>query len=176
MGKTDDIRDLLLAIEKRRSSDSALQRLEPAALARRVIKGKYIRGLFDSLLNSDIKQLENLCIKNFPAPAATNGGSETAPAASEAVSASGAPTSSPSAAVNDTGGGNATDSAAAAPATTTTTTGTADVNTKKASEEQATAPAAQLTQEQVAEYWDNLQKLHDEFKDLLPKARAYYQA
>eukprot|EP01043_Picozoa_sp_COSAG02_P053433 COSAG02_NODE_5897_length_3954_cov_1.799274_1_plen_69_part_10 len=51
----------------------------------------------------------------------------------------------------------------AAPATTTTTTGTADVNTKKASETQATAPAVQLTQEQVAEFWDNLQKVHDEF-------------
>ena len=50
MGKKEDIRDVLLpAIEKRRSSDSALQRLEPAALARRVIKGKYIRGLVDSL-------------------------------------------------------------------------------------------------------------------------------
>ena len=159
MGKQDDIRDMLVAIEKRRSSDSALRRLGPAALARQVIKGKYIRGLVDSLLNSDIKQLQNLCATNFPAPAATNGGSETAPAASQADSASGAPTSSPSAAVQETGGGNATGSAAAAPATTS---GTADVNTKKASEEQATTPAVQLTQEQVAEYWDNLQKLHDD--------------
>eukprot|EP01044_Picomonas_judraskeda_P025292 COSAG03_NODE_7280_length_940_cov_1.015458_1_plen_113_part_00 len=103
-------------------------------------------------------------------------GTVTAPATSQADSASGASTSSPGAAVKETGGGNATGSAAAAPATTTTTTGTADVNTKKASEEQATAPTAQLTREQVAEYWDNLQKLHDEYKDFLPKAMEYYRA
>ena len=176
MGKKDDIRDVLVpAIEKRRALDS-LWHLEPAALARRVIKSKYIKHLVHDLLNGDIKQLENLCIKKFPAPTSANGGSETAQAAPPANPASGAPTSSPSAAVNDTGGGNATDSAAAGSVTTTTTTGTADVNTKKASETQATAPAVQLTQEQVAEFWDNLQKVHDEFKDLLPKARAYYQA
>ena len=83
MGKKDDIRDVLVpAIEKRRALDS-LWHLEPAALARRVIKSKYIKALVHDLLNSDIKQLESLCIKKFPAPAATNGGSETAPAASQ---------------------------------------------------------------------------------------------
>eukprot|EP01043_Picozoa_sp_COSAG02_P020170 COSAG02_NODE_988_length_15440_cov_5.979271_8_plen_187_part_00 len=45
-------------------------------------------------------------------------GTETAPAASQADSASGASTSSPGAAVKETGGGNATDSAAAVPPTT----------------------------------------------------------
>jgi hypothetical protein len=102
MGKKDDIRDVLLpAIEKWRSPNSALWCLEPAALARRVIKGsKYIRSLVDSLLNSDIKQLENLCIKNFPAPAATNGGSETAPAASTAKPKAAASQAKPKAAAS----------------------------------------------------------------------------
>ena len=54
-----------------------MRRLGPAALARQVIKIKYIRGLVDDLLNSDIKQLQSLCATNFPAPATTNGGSET---------------------------------------------------------------------------------------------------
>ena len=71
-GKKEDIRDVLLpAIEKRRSSESALRRLEPTALARQVVKSKYIRGLVDDLLNGDIKRLENLCTTNFPGPAAT---------------------------------------------------------------------------------------------------------
>ena len=67
MGKKDDIRDVLVpAIEKRRALDS-LWHLEPAALARRVIKNEYIKHLLHDLLNGDIKQLENLCIKKFPA-------------------------------------------------------------------------------------------------------------
>ena len=132
------------------------------------------RRLFDAIRK--LVRAANTSKALAPAPTSANGGSETAQAAPPANPASGAPTSSPSAAVKETGGGNATGSATAGSATTTTTTGTADVNTKKASETQATAPAVQLTQEQVAEFWDNLQKVHDEFKDLLPKARAYYQA
>ena len=100
MGKKDDIRDVLVpAIEKRRALDS-LWHLEPAALARHVIKSKYVKALVHDLLNSDIKRLESLCTTNFPGPAATNGGSETSAAAHQAKPKAAASQAKPKAAAS----------------------------------------------------------------------------